>query len=223
MFIFAMIVGSISGIYIQQFPGKGIKINIRKPLMNSFILVLLALLILSCQISAKRFRADRNLLTALQLEKKNNYKYSWIYLKKSIEDWPYRSSNLLRGTTMCFTDYTMDKSKRKLAEVKKYNKLALKNLPNHFHANYVNCGVYVEEKKWKKAPYPVKKIDLLLSVAPEGELSVRAYGLVGYLYYAQQRYDKALEYYLKLEELSPDNKRTKLQIEKLKRLVNEDE
>jgi tetratricopeptide (TPR) repeat protein len=222
MFIFAAIIGSISGIYYQKFPAKTIKINIRKLYINSFIIVFLVLIILSFQISAKRFKADRNLLTALQLEKKSNYKYSWQYLKKAIEDWPYRSSNLLRGTTMCFTNFTMEKSKRNLAEAKKYNNLALRNLPYHFHANYVDCGIYIEEKKWKKTPYPEEKIELMLSVAPEGELSIRAYSLVGYLYYAQQKYEKALGYYLKLEELAPENERTRHQVEKLRRLIDED-
>ncbi len=223
MFIFALIIGSISGIYIQKFPSKSIKINIRKPVINSLIVILLTLIILSYQISVKRFKADRNLLTALQLEKKGEFKYSWIYLKKSIEYWPYRSSNLLRGTTMCFTNYTMEKSKRNLAEAKKYNDLALKNLPYHFHANYIKCGLYIEEKKWQKAPYPKENIDFMLSVTPDGEMLIRAYGMAGYLCYKEQQYEEALEYYLKLEQLSPDSKQTKYQIEKLKRLISENE
>ncbi|MBC8385791.1 MAG: O-antigen ligase family protein [Candidatus Cloacimonetes bacterium] len=223
MFIFAIIIGLISGIYSRRFPKKSFRLKIQKPISYILIAVLLIMLIFSFQISAKRFKADRDLRIALQLEKIKKPKTAWNYMKKAIDQWPYRSSNLMRGTVMCFTNYNLNKSARNFQEVIKYNNLALKNLPYHFHPNIIRNGIFLEGERWKKITNLENYIKLMLSVAPDGELSTRAFGMAGYLYYLMEEYKKSLNFYLKLDKLHPGNKNTNAYINMLRRKIAETE
>ncbi len=224
VFIISVIIGKIYSKYIQVNIKKinfTLNMNLGK---KRFYLLLIAILvfIISINISYKKNMSEKSFKNAIMYEGKDRLDRTWFHLKKAIEYWPYRSSNLIYGTAICYENYKVNKSDKNYREIVEYNNLALANLPYHFIPNYIKVNLLLDRNNWKKEKKINDKVRLLLDVTPRGNRKTQTMQTVAYLAYLKGEYKISLDLYKKLRRRTQNEQLTK-RIKILRKLITEND
>jgi O-antigen ligase len=191
--------------------------------VNFFLILFILLSGIAINISHRKSLSEKSFGNAISSEKRKQLDKTWYFLKQSANYWPYKSSNLVYASAICFENYRKDKSTKKYREACKYNKLALENLPYHYIPNYIELKLLLENNRWKAEKNIDEKIQQLLDVMPKGKREEKTFELVAYYAYLKKDYEASLTYYKKLRRIKPKNRSIRKRIKMLKKLIVEKE
>ncbi len=225
LLLLTVIIGKIHAKYFSK-ESSNLKVNYALNLKGkvfSLLIIFAILSILAINIANKKRLSEKSFSAAIAYEQLGKLDKTWASLKQTIDYWPYKSSNIIYGVAICYENFRANKTKRKYLEVRKYDKLALENLPYHYIPNYIHIKLLSEYNSWKKEENLDEEINRLLDVTPQGPRRQKTYEALGYLSYLMGDYEDALQYNKKLRKIKPNNKDIQKRIKLLKKLITEKE
>jgi O-antigen ligase len=244
MFFFSLYSGIAISKYNQVFPKNLFTIRSTKILLP----IMITFLILSGLVfntSNRKYKSNVLYRKALSYDRAERTKQAVQFITRSVDSWPYWNISQYHCSRISARNYLLKKTKKSYKLARKYNDIALKNMPYNFLLNSMRFKLILAGGTGNDLKSLKKNVPLLKKIMPYGSI-YDVYDLLqnyyekmndpaqaleyeykknkhaGDSYFEYGKYEKSLKYYEMLKEKSDLSAEIEERIEFLESVTRED-